>query len=207
MQYHLLQRAFSFLFFFFLLIFLNLFIFNWRIIALQYYVGFCHTSTWISNCLFTKSCPTLWPHGLQDTRLPCPSLSPWVCSNSCPLSQLMPSNHFILCHPLLLPSVFASIRVFSSELALRIRWPKYRSFSTSPSNDYAGLIAFRIDWFHLLESLQGLSRVFSGTTIWKHQFSGAQPSLWSNSYIWKWLPENHSFDYADLCQQSDASAF
>ena len=63
----------------------------------------------------------------------------------------MPSNHLVLYHPLLLPSVFPSIRVFSSELALRIRWPKYWSFSfsVSPSNEYPGLISFRIDWFDL----------------------------------------------------------
>ena len=62
----------------------------------------------------------------------------------------MPSNHFILCRPLLLISVLPSIRVFSSELALHIRWPKYWSFSVSPSNEYSGLISFRIDWFVLL---------------------------------------------------------
>ena len=64
----------------------------------------------------------------------------------------MPSNHLILYHPLLLPSIFASIRVFSNELALHIRWPKYWSFSftISPSNEYSGLISFRIDWFDFL---------------------------------------------------------
>ena len=67
----------------------------------------------------------------------------------------MPSNHLILCHPfLLLPSVFPSIRVFSSESALCIRWPKYCGFSISPSNEYLGLISFRIDWFDLL-AVQG----------------------------------------------------
>ena len=67
----------------------------------------------------------------------------------------MPSNHVILCHPLLLlPSIFPSIRAFSSELALLIRWPKYRSFSISPSNEYSGLISFRIDWFDLF-AVQG----------------------------------------------------
>ena len=65
--------------------------------------------------------------------------------------ESIPSNHLILCHPLLLLlSVFPSIRVFSNELALRIRWPKDRSFSFSPSNEYSGLISFRIDWFDLL---------------------------------------------------------
>ena len=70
-------------------------------------------------------------------------------------SNWMPSNHLILCHPLfLLPSIFPSIRVFSNESVLRIRWPKYCSFSfnTSPSNEYSGLISFRIEWFDLLQS-------------------------------------------------------
>ena len=96
-------------------------------------------------------CDSLRPHGLQHARLPHPSLSPGVCSNSCPES-VMPSNHLVLCHPLLsLPSVFPSIRVFSNELALCIRWPKYWSFSfsISPSNEYSGLISFRMDWFDL----------------------------------------------------------
>ena len=67
------------------------------------------------------------------------------------IDSVMPSNHLILCHPLLLPSIFASIRVFSNESALRIRWPKYwcLSFSISPFNEYSGLISFRIDWFDL----------------------------------------------------------
>ena len=67
---------------------------------------------------------------------------------------MMPSNHLILCHLLLLPSVFPSVRVFSDELAVHIRWPKYWSFSISPSNEYSGLIAFRVDWLDLL-ALQG----------------------------------------------------
>ena len=68
----------------------------------------------------------------------------------------MPSNLLILCHPLLLPSIFPSIRVFSNELSLHISWPKYRSFSfsISPSNEYSGLISFRIDWFDIL-AVQG----------------------------------------------------
>ena len=73
------------------------------------------------------------------------------------IESVMPSNHLILCHPLLLlPSIFPSIRVFSNESALRIRWPKYWSFSfsISPSKEYSGLISFRIDWFHLL-TVQG----------------------------------------------------
>ena len=95
------------------------------------------------------------------------------------IESVIPYNHHILCHPLLLPSIFPSIRVFSNESVLHIRWPKYWSFSFSfsPSNEYLGLTG--------LISLQskGLSRVFSNTTVQKHQFFGTQPSLQSNSHI------------------------
>ena len=81
-------------------------------------------------------------------RFLCPPLSPKVCSN---FKSVMPSNHLILCRPLLLlPSIFPSIRVFSNESAVRIRWPKYWSFSFSPANEYSGLISFGIDWLDLL---------------------------------------------------------
>ena len=96
---------------------------------------------------------SLQPHGLQHASLPCPSPSPRVWANSLSIESVMPSNHLILCHPLLLlPSIFPSIRVFSKESAFCIRWPKYWSFSfsMSPSNEYSGLISFRIDWFDLL---------------------------------------------------------
>ena len=99
---------------------------------------------------------SLWSHGLKHVRLPNPSRSPGVCSNSCPLGQWC---HPIIssCHPLLFqPLIFPSIRVFSSELAPHIRWPQYWSFSfsISPFNEYSGLISFRIDWFDLL-AVQG----------------------------------------------------
>ena len=99
--------------------------------------------------------------------------------------SLMPSNHLILCHPLLLlPSTFPSIRGFSNESVLHIRWPKYWSFSfsISPFNEYSGLISFRIDWLDLL-AVQGLSTVFSSTTVQRHQFWGTQPFLLSSSHI------------------------
>ena len=98
------------------------------------------------------------------------------------------SNHHIIWLLLLLPSIFPSIRVFSSESALCIRWPEYWSFSISPSNEYSGLISYKIDWFDLLWS-EELSRVFFSTTIWKHQFFGSQPSLLSNSCILTWILE------------------
>ena len=101
------------------------------------------------------------------------------------ISSVMLSNHLILCHPLLLlPSIFPSIRVFSNELALRIKWPKYWSFSfsISPSNEYLGLIS--LGWTGLISFLSKRpSRVFSSTTGGKHQIFGAQLSLWSNSHI------------------------
>ena len=97
------------------------------------------------------------------------------------IESVMPSNYLILCRPLLLlPSIFPSIRVFSSESVLCIRWPKYWSFSLniSPSSEYSGLISFRIDW---------LESPFSNTTVQKHQFFGAQLFLWFYSHIYMWL--------------------
>ena len=78
----------------------------------------------------------------------------WSLLKLMPIEGVMPSNHLIHCCPLLLPSIFPSIRVFSNESALRIRWTKYQSFTSSPSNEYSGLISFRIDWFDLL-AVQG----------------------------------------------------
>ena len=95
------------------------------------------------------------------------------------IESVIPSNHLILCRPLLLlPSIFPSISVFSSESVLCIRWPKYWSFSfsISPSNEYSGLISCRMNWLDLLLSKK-LSRVFSNTTIQKHQFFSTQFSL------------------------------
>ena len=89
------------------------------------------------------------------------------------IELMMPPNHLILCHPLFLqPSIFPSIRVFFNESSPHIKWPKYWSFSISPSNEYSGLIFFRIDWFYLL-AVKRLSRVFSSTTIQRHRFFGA----------------------------------
>ena len=112
-----------------------------------------------------------WPHGLQHARLPCPSPSPRACSNSfTSIESVMPSNHLILCRPpLLLPSIFPSIRVFSNESALRIRWPEYWSFSLniSPSNEYPGLISFKMDWLEFL-AVQGASK-----SLFQHHSSRA----------------------------------
>ena len=126
-------------------------------------------------------------HGLKDVRLPCPSPIPGTYSNSCPSSRW--------CHPTISSSVvpfscLQSFPVSGSFSVLHIRWPKYWIFifNISPSNEYSGLISFRIDWFDLF-AVQGLSRVFSNITVQKHQFFGAQLSLWSNCHIHTWLLE------------------
>ena len=136
--------------------------------------------------------------GVQTCALP---ISPWTATHQASLSitnswnmlklmsieLVMPSNHLIFCHTLLLlTSIFPSIRVFSNESALRIRWPKYWSFSISPSNQYSWLISLRIAWLISLLS-KGLSRIFSSTTVWKHQFFSAQlynPTLTSIHDYW-----------------------
>ena len=126
-----------------------LFFFSWswkdEVVGWHHWLNrFC----WV--CSVAKSYLILRPHGLQHTRLPCPSFFPRLCSNSCPLSQRC--SCLIFCLPLvLLSSIFPNIRVFSSESALRKRWPKYCSFSfsNSPSNEYSGLISSTIDWFDL----------------------------------------------------------
>ena len=123
------------------------------------------------------------------------------------LESVMPSNHLILSCPLLLPSVLPGIRVFYNESVLRIRWPKFWSFhvSISPSNEYSGLISFRIDWLDII-AVQGTLK--SSTKQFKIINSLVLSFLYSPTltYIhdsWK----NHSFDYTDLGQQSNVSAF
>ena len=107
------------------------------------------------------------------------------------IELVMPSSHLILCCPLLfLPPIPPSIRDFSNESTLHMRWPKYWSFSFSiiPSKEHPGLISFRMDWLDSLQS-KGLSRVFSNTTVQKHQFFSAQLSSQSNSHIHTWPQE------------------
>ena len=126
---------------------------------------------------------SLRPHGLQHARFPCPSPSRGACSNSCP-SVISPNHLILCCPPVLPPSIFPSVRVFSNVSVLLIKWPKSWSFSfsISPSNEYSGLISFRIGGWISLQS-KGLSRVFSNTTFQKHQFFGTQLSLWFNSHF------------------------
>ena len=113
---------------------------------------------------------SLRPHESQHAGPPCPSPTPGVHSDSRPSSQWCHPATFILCRPLLLlPPIPPSSRVFSNESTLRMRWPKYWSFSFSviPSKEIPGLISFRMDWLDLL-AVQGTLRVFSNTTIQKH---------------------------------------
>ena len=124
-----------------------------------------------------RTCPPLYDLILQHARFLCPPLPLGFCPNSCPLS-LMLSNRLILCHSLLLlPSIFPSIRVFSSESALCIRWPKYWSisFSNSPSNEYLGLISFRVVWFDV--AVQGTLK----SLLWHHDFKASV--LWQSAFL------------------------
>ena len=148
---------------------------------------------------------SLPPHELQHTRLPCPSLSPEVRSNSCPLSQW--------CYTTSSPSVISFSSCPQSFPASGC-FPMSQIFISGAQNDAASVSVLPINiqgWFLLglngLISLlsKRLSRVFS-STIWKQQFLVAQPSLWSNSHIQHDYWKNHSFDYMDFCQQSDVSA-
>ena len=154
----------------------------------------------------------VWLFVIQWTAARQASLS---ITNSWNLPKLMsilsvPSNHLILCRPLLpLPSIFPSIRVFSNESALHIRWPKYWSFSfsISPSNEYSGLISFRIDWFNLL-AVQGTLQESSPTPQLQSINSLTLsllygPTLTPIHDYWK----KHSFEWMDLCWQSNFSAF
>ena len=172
--------------------------------------GFYHE--WVLNCgfilfsvlwIFALQCSvlsdSLKPHGLQHARSLLKLKS---------IESVMPSNHLILCCPLLLPLTFPGIRVFSNESVPHIRWPKYWSFSfiISPSNEYSGLISFRMNWLDLLAVQQ--TQESSPTPQFKSISSLALsflygPTLTSIHDHWK----NHSFDQTDLCWQSNVSAF
>ena len=149
----------------------------------------------------------LQPHGLQHARLPCPSLSPIFCSSSCSLScWCHPTNHLILCCPhLLLPSSLSQHQGL-------FQWVSSSHQVARVSELSASVLLLNIQyWFPLgLNSLisllsRGLPGVFSSTTIWKHQFFSAQPSLWSTLTSVHDYLKNHSFDCTDLCWQSDVS--
>ena len=135
------------------------------------------------SCSVTSD--SLQPHGLQHTRPACPSrqaslsiTNSWSLLRLISIESVMPFNHLILCHPLLLPSIFPSIRVFSNKSVLHIMWPKYWSFSFNISsyNEYSGLISFRIDWFDL--------HVVQGTlkSLLQHHSSKAS-ILWCSAFF------------------------
>ena len=155
----------------------------------------------------TQSCPTLRPQLSTPGFLSITNT--WSLLKLMPIESMTPSNHLILCHPLLLkPSTFPSIRVFSNESVLHITWPKYWrfTFSISTSNEYSGMISFRMDWLDLL-AVQGSLKNF-----FQHHSSKASILRCIATFIiqltsihdnWK----NHSFDQIDHCWQSDVSAF
>ena len=132
----------------------------------------------------TQSCPTLC--NLMDCSTPGLPVHHQLLESNKPMSieLVMPSNHLILCHPLLLPSLFPSIRVFSSESVLCTRWPKYwsSSFSISLSNEYSALISIRIDWFDLL-TVQGTLKSLLQHCSSNSSFLWHSICLWSNSHI------------------------
>ena len=156
---------------------------------------------------------SLWPPWTVSHQAPVSSTIPQSLLKFMSTESMMLSNRLILCYPLLLlPSIFPSIRVFSNVLALCIRWLKYWNFSISPSNEYSGLISFRIDWLISLLS-KGGSRVNSIITVRKHQFFGAQPFLWSNypqttaPFIplptWLWLSYFAGLQRIEICVNED----
>ena len=161
------------------------------------------SSVQFSHAVMSNS---LWPHGHQASLSITNSRSLLKLMS---IESVMPSSHLILCRPLLLLSVFPSIRVFSNELVLHIRLTKYWSFnfSNSSSNEYSGLISFSIDWLDLLwcsrnsqESSPAPQFKSSNSLVLSLLYG---PTLTSIHDYWK----NHSFDYTDLCHQNDVSAF
>ena len=158
---------------------------------------------------FSQLCLTFFqPLGLHHARPPCPSPTPRVYSNSCPLSWW--------CHPTISSSVIpfssclqwfpasGSFQMFFTSGGQSI---KSFSFNISPSNENSGLISFRMDWLNLL-AVQGiLKSLLQKTTVQKHQFFCAQLSLSSNSHNQTWLLEKSQFSLYGLCQQSNVSAF
>ena len=167
-----------------------------RIPRQQQQAAACFSSVQFSHSVVSDC---LWPHGLQHTRPPCPSPTPGVYATLCPLSQW--------CHP----TISSSVIPFSS---CNQSFPASGSFQMSQlfasGGQNIGVSASTSGWISLQS--KRLSRVFSNTTVQNHQFFGAQLSSQSNSHIHAWLRKNkqtnkHRFDYMDLCQQSNVSAF
>ena len=163
--------------------------------SLFFHIKICYLKNFIYCCSVSKSCLTLCDS--MDCSTPgfpvchqLPELAQthvhWV-SDAIQPSHLL-SPFLLLQSPFLLPSVFPSVRVFSSELVLCIKWAKYWSFSISPSSEYSELLSFRIDWFDLL-AVQGTLKSLIQHHSLKHQFFSTQQSLWSSSHIHTWLLE------------------
>ena len=151
---------------------------------------------------------SLGSHKMQCTRIPCPSLSPRVCSNPCPLSQW--------CHPTMSSCVapFSCPQSFPASGFFPVSWLYTSGSQRIRTSASASVLPVSIQgWFPLgligLISLQSseLSRVFSGTVVQKRQSFGTQPFLWPSWHIHTWLQKSHPFDSTDLCRQSDDSAF
>ena len=187
---------------------MNMVYYLFSIVLNQFHLNFVYIKTEVIVVQLLSHVQLFVTHELQHTRFLSFTIS-WSLLKLMFTESVMPSNHLILCCPFpLLPSVFPSIRVFSSEPAVHIRWPKYWSFSfsTSPSNGYSGLISFRIDWFDLCcpRDSQESSLAPQFESINSSALSLlCGPTLKSIPDYWK----NHSFDYMDLCYQSDVSVF
>ena len=187
---------------------MNMVYYLFSIVLNQFHLNFVYIKTEVIIVQLLSHVQLFVTHELQHTRFLSFTIS-WSLLKLMFTESVMPSNHLILCCPFpLLPSVFPSIRVFSSEPAVRIRWPKYWSFSfsISPSNGYSGLISFRIDWFDLCcpRDSQESSLAPQFESINSSALSLlCGPTLTSIPDYWK----NHSFDYMDLCYQSDVSVF
>ena len=149
---------------------------------------------------------SLWPCGLQHAKLPCPSSSPGVCPSSCSLCQWccaaisFSDALFSFC-----PQSFPAD--FSNESTVHIRWPKYWSFSLSPSSKYSGLVSLKMDWLDLLVLQGTLRSLFQWTTVQRHQFFGILPSLLSSSHKWVTTGKTISLTIQTFCQSSNVSAF
>ena len=171
------------------------------------------TSQWFLRSIVIQSLSHFWLLATPQTAARQTSLSitnSWSFFKLMFIESVMPSNHLILCCPLLLlPSIFPSTRVFSNESVLHIRWPKdwSFSFSISPSNEYTGLTSFMIDWFDFL-AVQGNLK----SLLQQHRLKGSilrrlALLMVQLSHPYVTIGKNHSFDYTDLCRQSNISAF
>ena len=164
------------------------------------------TSVQFSHSVESDCFATPWAAARQASLS---TTNSWSLPKLMSIESVMPSNHLILCRPLILPpSIFPSIRIFSNESVLHIRWPKYWSFrfSISPSNEYSGLISFSTDWLDLLAvqgTLKSLLQHHSSKASIPQRSAFFKVQLSSIHDYWK----NHSFDQMDLCWQSNVSAF